>query len=346
MKDKNVAESLFLIREDFGRRTIILIRWILIIVVGYLLAFSASGQSLLSLPYFLFVAYVLSNFLLMFTPVRWFEKDVFIFLILLVDIGMTSLVIFLTARIDSEFYLIYFLILFIAAFTRKAKFILFSSGLLIIGYGLFSYLKYPQFFREPVFLLRFPFIFVISSFFITMIEAYNRVSRGQELLKEDIRELEVLTDLAQSIGRNKNLSDFLIKVTQTLNEKLRLRSCMAILVDPREETARMVSSNDRAEKNPIVIDLKRYPALKQSLFNNLGEAGEDRLPGNKTVSVYILKKMPIFYQKKSLGTLYLRVNTPHRRLIRREEYFLSRLSHITGTAINNLENLKYERNIL
>ena len=173
-----------------------------------------------------------------------------------------------------------------------------------------------------------------------MIEAYNRVRQGQDLLKEDVRELEVLTDLAQSIGRNKNLSDFLIKVTQTLNEKLLLRSCMAILVDTREETARMVSSNDRAEKKPIVIDLKKYPALKESLFNNLGEVPEDRLPGNKKVSGYILKKMPIVYQEKSLGTLYLRVNTPHRRLIRREEYFLSRLSHITGTAINNLEKSK------
>ncbi len=340
MKNKNAAVGQFLTREDLGRKTIILIRWILIIVVGYLIAFSSQGQTLLSLPYFLFVGYTLSNLLLMFTPARWFEKDGFIFLILLVDIGMTSLVIFLTAWIDSEFFLIYFLILFIAAFTQQAKFILFSSGLLIIGYGFFSYLKYPQFFREPVFLLRFPFIFVISSFFIAMIEAYNRVRQGQELLKEDVRELEVLTDLAQSIGRNKNISDFLIKVTQTLNEKLLLQSCMAILVDAREETARMVSSNDRAEKRPILIDLKRYPALKQSLFNNSGETPGDKLSGDKTVSGYILKKLPIVYQENSLGTLYLRVNTPHRRLIRREEYFLSRLSHITGTAINNLEKSK------
>jgi K+-sensing histidine kinase KdpD len=340
MKDKDATDGPSLIREDRGRKTIILIRWMLIIVVGYLIAFSYPAQSLLALPYFLFVVYTLSNLLLMFTPIRWFEKDIFIFLVLLVDIGMTSLAIFITARIDSEFFLIYFLILFIAAFTQKTKFIFFSCGLLIVGYGFFSYLKYPQLFKEPIFLLRFPFIFVISFFFATMIEAYNRVRQGQEFLKEDVRELEVLTDLAQSIGRNKNLSDFLIKVTQTLSEKLRLQRCMAILVDAREETARMVSSNDRVEKNPIVIDLKRYPALKESLLNNSGEIPEDRLLGNKTVSRYFLKKLPILYQEKNLGTLYLRVNTPHRRLIRREEYFLSRLSHITATAIYNLEKSK------
>ncbi len=283
--------------------------------------FQLPGRFLLSLPYFLFAVYLLSNLFLMVTPAKWFEKDIFIFLVLLADIGMTSLVIFITARIDSEFFLIYFLILFIAAFTRQAKFVLFSSGMLIGSYGLFSYLKYPQFFREPVFLLRFPFIFVVSSFFLTMIEAYNRVRQGQDLLKEDVRELEVLADLAHSIGRNKNISDFLVKVTQTLNEKLLLQSCMAILVDDREETARMVSSNDCAEKKLVVIDLKRYPALKQSLLNNSGDTPQGRLSGNRTVSWYILKKMPLFYQDNSLGTLYLRVNTPHRRLIRREEFF-------------------------
>ena len=159
MKDKNVVKGQFLIREDFGRRTILLIRWILIIVVGYLIAFSSPGQSLLALPYFLFAAYVLSNLFLLVIPARWFEKDVFIFFILLADIGMTSLVIFTTAWIDSEFFLIYFLILFIAAFTRQAKFILFSSGLLIIGYGLFSYLKYPQFFQGTRFFTPFPLYF-------------------------------------------------------------------------------------------------------------------------------------------------------------------------------------------
>lgn len=340
MKTKAATEGQFLLREDRGRKTIILVRWILIIIVGYLVAFASPNQPLLSLPHFLFVVYALSNLLLMFTPARWFEKDTFIFLILLVDIGMTSLAIFMTARIDSEFFLIYFLILFIAAFTLKPKFIFFSSGLLLGGYGLFSYLKYPQLFSQPVFLLRFPFIFAISAFFTTMIESYNRVKQRQELLKEDVRELEVLTDLAQSIGRNKNISDFLIKVTQTLSEKLLLQRCMAILVDVKEEQARMVSSNDHVEKEPIVIDLKRYPALKESLDKNSGEIPEDMLLGNKTVSRYIFKRMPISYQEKSLGTLYLRVNTSHRWLIRREEYFMSRLSHITATAIHNLEQSK------
>jgi len=48
MKDKNATEDQFLIREDGGRKTVILIRWILIIVVGYLVVFSVSAQSLVN----------------------------------------------------------------------------------------------------------------------------------------------------------------------------------------------------------------------------------------------------------------------------------------------------------
>ena len=335
MRNKDETAEPFLTTEDQGRKIIILIRWILVIVVGYLLVFSFP-QSLFSLPNFLFGVYVLSNLLLMFLPHRWFERDIFIFGILLADIAMTLLAIFVTARIDSEFYLIYFLILFIAAFTQRTKFVLFSSGVLILGYGIFSFLKYPQFFKEPIFLLRFPFILVISSFFITMIETYNRLEQRQKLLKEDLRELEVLAEIAQSIDRNKNLTDFLLNLTKTLCNKLLIRRCMAILVDDREEMARMVSSDDSPEKGPFVLDFKKYPLLKESLRKELGEFVEDQVPGKGIVSGYVLKKMPVLYQDKNLGTLYLRVNTPDRKLTHREEYFLSRLSQITAMAINNL----------
>lgn len=76
MKDKTGTEGQFLIGEERGRKTIILIRWILIIVVGYLVVFGSLGQSPFPLPYFLFVVYALSNLLLMSTPARWFEGEI------------------------------------------------------------------------------------------------------------------------------------------------------------------------------------------------------------------------------------------------------------------------------
>jgi PAS domain S-box-containing protein len=338
MNDQEKIESgKFLTREEQGRKTVILVRWILIIVVGYLVVFSNPNPPLLFLGYLLWILFALSNLLLTFSPKRWFEKDVFIFSVLLVDVGMASSVIYITARMDSEFYLIYFLILFISAFTQKTKYIYFSTGLLIVSYGISSFLRYPQFFSDPSFLLRFPFIFVVSFFFSLMIESYNRVRQEKELLKEDYRELEVLTDLAQSIAQNKNPTDFQFKLVKTLGDKLSVKRCMSILVDKMEKQARIVSSDDPLEKAPLIIDLKRYPSLIESLHKDTGEIMEHMLPDDRTVSRYILKELPLLYQGEKLGFLYLRVNTPHLKLTHREEYFLSCLSQITAAAIYNLE---------
>lgn len=326
--------------EDQGRKTILLLRWILIIVIGYLVVFSSPVQPLLSLPYGLLSVYILSNLILILSPRKWFEKDIFIFFILLADIGMTSLAIFVAAGIDSDLYLIYFLNLFIAAFTQRSKFVYFSAGLLMISYGLLSYVRNSLYFLEPFFLLRFPFIFVVSFFFCLMIESVNQVRKEKERLKEDYRELEVLTELAHSIGHNKNLSDFLITLTRTLCDKLLLQRCMSILVDSLEKHATIVSSDDPPEKEPMVIDLIKYPLFKESLSKDMEEVSEKMLPEDKPVSEYILKEVPLSYQDKKMGILYLRVNTPYRKLTHREEYFLSRLSQITATAIYNLEKPK------
>ena len=173
--------------------------------------------------------------------------------------------------------------------------------IIILIHGIFSFLKYPQFFKEPIFLLRFPFILVISSFFITMIETYNRLKQRQELLKEDMRELEVLAEIAQSIDRNKNLTDFLFNLTKTLCNKLLIRRCMAILVDDHEEMARMVSSDDSPEKGPFVFDFKKYPLLKESLRKELGEfVGRSSVGQGKCFRV-CSKKNARFISGKELG---------------------------------------------
>lgn len=340
MKTLDQAESRLLVPKEQGRKTVLLLRWILIVVVGYLVVFSNLNRPPLSLPNLFFVFYVLSNLFLIVSPKRWFEKDLFIFLILLFDIGMSTVAIYVSARIDSEFYVIYFLILFIAALAQKAKFIYFSAALLLASYAGYAYYKNPYFFKDPLLLLRFSFLFVVSFFFNLMIQSYNRLRQEKEVLTENYRELEVLTELAQSIGRNKNIAEFLVRLNQTLCEKLLIDRCTSILVDKLGQKARICFSDEYPENDLVTIDLEKTPSFKESLHQNMEQPSEDLTPGGKVVSRYVLKEIPLFYQKENLGVLYLRINTPHRRLTRREEYFLSRLSEITASAIYNLEKSK------
>jgi hypothetical protein len=325
-------------KEEFSKRTIVQLRWPLIVVIGYIVVFSHLADPLPVFLYFFLPLYVLSNIFLFFSPEKWFQEQKFISLILLLDLTVTALTIFQVGPKGSEFYVTFFLILLISAITRKALLVYSTFGIILVVYGTTSYIKAPQTFFSTASLLQFPFIIILALVFRGMVESYNRVYQERELLKEDYRELDVLTSVALSIGQDSDLSGFLFKLSMLLSEKLGLRRCTAIFMDSEEDTCYMVSSDDLPEKEPLIIDVKNYPALKESLKSEeISEEKEDSLPlPFEATSKYILKKIPVSFKKNMLGTLYLRANTPKRSLTHREEYFLQVLGRITALAILDL----------
>jgi hypothetical protein len=325
-------------REEFSKRTMIQLRWALMISFGYIVIFSHPIDSILMLFYLLLPLYALTNIVLSFIPEKWFQELRFISLILLLDLTMTALTIFFVGPEDSAFYISFFLILLISAITRKALLVYSTFGLILAAYGVTSYLKSPLTFFKTTSLLQFPFIFILALFFRGIVQSYNRVYQEKELLKEDYRELEVLNSIALSIGEDRGLSGFLLKLSKLLSEKLVHCRCTAIFMDSNEDICYMVSSEDSPEEE-IFIDVKKFPTLKESLKGE--EISEEKekgfpLPLGAT-SKYILKKIPISFKKKTLGTLYLRANTRKLDLTHREEYFLQSLGRITAIAILDLE---------
>jgi hypothetical protein len=325
-----------LFAEDSGKHFILLLRWILIIIVSSILYFSFSSNKILSLSTFFIPFYILTNLGLWLCPEDWFKKRNFIFLILLLDVILTTLALFLAVKNDSQFYLVFFLILLVAAASRRAQLLYSAFGLILIVYGISLYLKAPEKFLETDTLLRFPFIFIVTFFFHGMIESYNRIFKEKETLTEDYRELEVLTEVAQSIEQDRNLPKFLLTLTQIMTNKFGLQRCTAVYIDPKEEIGCMVSSNDNPEKQPLLLDLKKYPTLKESLKGERSpEESEAESPLSGNLSKYILKTISLKFRHQNLGVLYLRANTPQRRLTHREEFFLNSLAHIASMAIYN-----------
>ncbi|OGP51511.1 MAG: hypothetical protein A2Y79_08345 [Deltaproteobacteria bacterium RBG_13_43_22] len=325
-----------LFKEDYGKHFILLLRWILIIIVGSILYFNYPFKGLLTPLIFFIPFYIITNLALSLCPDGWFRKEKFIFLILIMDVILTTLALFLAIQNDSQFYLVFFLILLVAAASRRAKLLYSALGLILIVYGISLYLKEPGKFLETNTLLRFPFIFIVTFFFHGMMESYNRIFQEKEILKEDYRELEVLTEVAQSIGQDRNLPKFLLTLTQLMANKFELQRCTAVYMDRDEEIGYMVSSDDSPEKGPLLLELKKYPALKESLKREHQSGESESLPHlTESPSKYILKTIYLDFHQKNLGTLYLRANTPQRRLTHREEFFLSSLAHIAAMAIFN-----------
>jgi hypothetical protein len=192
--------------------------------------------------------YALTNLFLSFGPDKWFKKQRFIYLILLLDLSMTVLTIHLAGLEDSEFYVTFFLILLISAITRKAYLVYSTFAIILLAYGITSYLKSPSAFFETASLLKFPFIFIIAIFFRGMVVSYNRIYHEKELLMEDYRELEVLNSVALSIGQHKDFYRFLSRMSKLLTDKLGLERCTAIFMDSNENHCYMVSSDDLPEE--------------------------------------------------------------------------------------------------
>lgn len=327
-------------KEEFSKNTIIQLRWTLFIIIGYIIVFSPSGKSVPVLFNAFLPIYALTNFILSFGPEKWFQRQQFISLMLLVDLSMTILTIILAGPEDSAFYVTFFLILLISAITRKAFLVYSTFGIILLAYGVTSYLKLPGAFFETGFLLQFLFIFILAIFFRGIVVSYNRVYQEKELLKADYQELEVLNSVALSIGQYNDLFPFLFKLSKLLSEKLRIERFTVLFMDRKEDNCYMVSSDDPPGKESHVINLRKYPALKESLKSEKMLQDEGLPPPLQETSRYILKKIHIAFKEKALGTLYLRASTPMRSLTHREEYFLQILGRITAIAILDVERAK------
>ncbi|MGA2938368.1 MAG: GAF domain-containing protein [Syntrophobacteraceae bacterium] len=332
--------------EEFSKRTIIQLRWTLIISIGYITMFSQSDKSFpLVLNVFL-PLYALTNIILFFGPEKWFRTQEFIYSILLLDLSMTILTIVMVGPKDSEFYITFFLILLMSAISRKAILVYSTFGIILIAYGVTSYLKSYQAFFSTHSLLQFPFILILAIFFRSMVISYNRVHQENELLKEDYRELEVLNSVALSIGEHKGLSHFLFRLSSLLSEMLGIERCTVMLMDSKEDNCYMVSSDDLPGEGSNIINVADFPTLKESLKREeIPEEGEFPLHF-QDASKHILKKIPIAFNGKNLGTLYLRASTPKHSLTHREEYFLGALGRITAIAILNVQRSKVLEKII
>jgi K+-sensing histidine kinase KdpD len=326
-----------LIKEDQKKSFVILLRWILIIIVSGILYFNIPIKGVLTPSFFFIPFYILTNLILWFFPKSWFKNQIHIFVIILVDVLLTSLALFLTGQNNSQFYLVFFLILLIATAYRRPSLLYSALGMILVLYGFSLFMKNPETFQETETLFRFAFIIIVTFFLHGMIESYNRIFREKESLAEDYRELEVLTEVAQSIEQENNLPQFLLTLTQLMTDKFGLTRCTAVYIDPKEETGWMISSNDSLEKLPLVLDLKSFPTLMESLKGERASEepnSETSLSGN--MSQYILKTLVLKFRNQDLGTLYLRANTPRRHLTHREQFFLKNLAHVTSLVIYNI----------
>jgi len=168
------------------KRTILTLRWAVIILTCYLIFFGKGRITDPDWGHLFILAYIFSNLILIFLPQTWFSNPKFFYFLVVFDTGIVSLGMYLSERVATDFYLVFFLILILASVSRNFKLLMIVSGVTASLYGFLLYswglLGSAQ---GASYILRIPFVFIMSAFYGYIIQTFTRESQKQRALSED-----------------------------------------------------------------------------------------------------------------------------------------------------------------
>ena len=174
------------IKDQDRKKVILTLRWTAIIVTCYLILFGRGRVTDLHLSYLLIFGYILSNILLIFLPKAWFWNLKFFYSLIVIDTGVVSFGMYLSEKMTSDFYLVFFLIIIFASLSRNFKLLMAIGGVTALLYGFLLYswgLLISQ--NSSSYTLRVPFIFIMTAFYGYIVQTFTIEKRQQLTLSED-----------------------------------------------------------------------------------------------------------------------------------------------------------------
>lgn len=160
------------------------------------MTYSKKGLAFPSPGYTIALLYLISNLVFYFLSEKIFTKPLFSFFVFLFDIITISLTIYFVQGAETDFFLIYFLVIFIASVSQDIGGSLPTAIVASLIYGWLIYRSNPGIsILSPVILLRVPFLFIIS-----LISSYWSATTRRELKKKE--ELEIFNrELKKEVDR-------------------------------------------------------------------------------------------------------------------------------------------------
>ena len=173
--------------ENQDRKKVILtLRWTAIIVTSYLILFGRGRVTDLYLSHILIVVYILSNILLTFLPKTWFSNSKFFYPLVIVDTVIVSFGMYLSEKMTTDFYLVFFLIIIFASISRNFKLLMTIGGVTALLYGVLLH-SWGLLITEDgsSYTLRIPFIFIMTAFYGYIVQTLTKEKRQELTISED-----------------------------------------------------------------------------------------------------------------------------------------------------------------
>src|SRR4029077_102935 len=146
-----------------GRSPLLLLQTLVMIILSYQLIFTSDKTLSLLAKSIIILCLMGSTLLLGRIPARYQQSGWFIGTLVLTDTLLTAYTIYLSASLDSDLFIIFFLIILLAGFSPNLKQMLGLSVLLCAIYGVTVYIRADAF-SEGRF-LRIPLLLIMATFY-------------------------------------------------------------------------------------------------------------------------------------------------------------------------------------
>lgn len=197
-------------------QAVVLLRWVLIIATSYLVVFSHPiGQGSAGAALFV-AAYFASNVALTELLPRFRSHYAFDVCVVLLDVAMVSIGLTLIGAGRSEFYVVFFLVLFLSALTERLGLVVIAAALMSVAH-LYTESRLVGVDRlmDPAYLLRVPFLFVVALFFGNLVQDARGRERQERAARERARQMATLSgishDLKNPLGVIQSLATLLLE---------------------------------------------------------------------------------------------------------------------------------------
>ena len=245
-------------KDQDRKKVILLLRWTVVIVVAYLILFGKGRVADQRLSQFLIIGYILSNLLLAFFPKAWFSNPKLFYPLVLVDTGIVSFGMYLSEKMTTDFYLVFFLIIIFASISRNFKLLMIIGGVTASLYGALLY--FWGFFaseNSSSYILRIPFIFIMTAFYGYIVQTFTKEKRQELTLSED-----------KYRGLFENAHEGIII----------LRNPQFLIANINREAERLIGYNKKEVIGKSMADLLAVEEEKKlSYFEEVVEKGEARI---------------------------------------------------------------------
>ncbi|MFB3887529.1 MAG: ATP-binding protein [Thermodesulfobacteriota bacterium] len=173
-------------KDQDRKKPVLLLRWTSIIVTSCLILLGKGRVADPQLSGIFVIGYILSNLFLTFLPKRWFSNSRFFYSLVLIDTAIVSLGMYLSEKMATDFYLVFFLIIIFASMSRNFKLLMAIGGAAALLYGVLLYswgLLAPDKIGNN--LLRIPFVFLMTAFYGYLVQTFTEEKREQLTISED-----------------------------------------------------------------------------------------------------------------------------------------------------------------